>query len=164
MAAMLPIVIVLWFGIMAGFHFAFSATVVPGLADADPLAALSAMRSINANVRNPVFGIAFWGAALLAVGGAAWAVVRRPPGWLLSLAASLAYLAGGFVVTLAGNAPLNDALALVDAADSLAATAMQMYLEDWGLLNDLRTAATALALLLAIFALRESARAEPPRA
>jgi uncharacterized membrane protein len=41
---------------------------------------------------------------------------------------------------------------------------MQMYLEDWGLLNDLRTAATALALLLAIFALRESARAEPPRA
>ena len=42
----------LWVGVMAGFFYAFSAVVMPGLSAADPAVAIEAMQAINAAVRN----------------------------------------------------------------------------------------------------------------
>ena len=74
----------LFFGTMAGFFFAYSATVSPGLSDADPDVALRAMQAVNASVRNPAFGFAFWGAHVTGLAVGLEASARRRGAWCFS--------------------------------------------------------------------------------
>ena len=57
----------LWTGVMAGFFYAFSVLVMPGLErkESSPPAAMAAMQGINNAVQNPLFALFFMGAPLL---------------------------------------------------------------------------------------------------
>jgi uncharacterized membrane protein len=50
-------------GLMAGFFFAFSVSVMKALSRLPPAQGIAAMQSINVVVINPVFLIAFFGTA-----------------------------------------------------------------------------------------------------
>lgn len=147
----LQLVATVWVGVMAGFFWAFTAVVMPGL-DADetaPLVAMEAMQGINDVVRSAQFAVFFFGAPLLCLALAARAALRRDSLWRLAEAAgAILYVLGVFVVTFARNVPLNDDLAALDAADPANGPTMAIWIEDWTAWNDVRTIAGLLAFAL----------------
>ncbi len=152
-----------WIGVMAGFFFAFSFVVMPGLAAMEPLDALAAMQAINLGVRNAVFALGFFGALILCIGVALHALVRRDaPAWWLALAAAAIYLIGAFGVTSLFNVPLNGEIAALDPSHPENAAAMVSYISEWTLWNHVRTLASLAALVLLLLSLRVG-RMEPVR-
>jgi uncharacterized membrane protein len=146
--------------LMAGLFFAFSISVMRGLARIPPAAGIAAMQAINVRILNPVFGMVFFGttAACLFLGVSA--ILRWPsPAAPYHLAGSLLYLIGAFGVTVVFNVPRNNALAAVDPASTDAARLWSRYLVTWTAWNHVRTiaslAATA-ALIVAFCAFRDS--------
>ena len=137
-------------GLVAGVFYAFSTFVMKALGNLPAAQGVAAMQSINLAVINPWFLGAFFGTGLLCivlivlVGGPAAA-------WLV--AGALLYLVGTIVVTMAGNVPLNNALARVDPATAEAATLWARYLSLWTRWNHLRTAAALAASAAFIVAL-----------
>jgi uncharacterized membrane protein len=132
--------------LMAGFFYAYSVSVMRGLDATDPLAAALAMRNINTLIRTPVFFFGFFGAlgfplltALLA---------PRRPVMLLALAGALTYGLGAFLVTVAINIPLNDALAAATPTVENAATLWSGYTGPWTRWNHVRTLASIIAFAL----------------
>ncbi len=132
-------------GVMAGFFFAFSNTVMAALRRQPAPHGIAAMQAINVTVLNPLFFLVFFGTALICLGLAVIAIVRGPAHAPLLLAASLAYLVGCIGVTMACNVPLNNALAAADPASALAADLWSRYLRVWTAWNHLRTVACLLA-------------------
>ncbi|WP_431282910.1 DUF1772 domain-containing protein [Humitalea sp. 24SJ18S-53] len=143
-------------GWVAGFFYAYSFSVMPGLDATEPANAIRAMQGINACVRTPVFAFAFFGSLVLpllaAVAG------RWQPRAGLALAAALIYGAGAFAVTFIVNVPMNEALAIVDPDTAGAAATWQGYTVPWTLWNHLRTGASTLAFLVLALAIRTPAR------
>lgn len=152
----------------AGFFYAYSVSVVPGLTAAGPDVAVPAMQAINAGIRTPVFAFAFFGALVfpllaglaglagLAAGG------RRTPA-LLALAATVVYGVGVFAVTFAVNIPLNEALAAAGtpATPAEAAASWGRYAPPWTAWNHVRTLASILAGALLAAALVAAFRPGP---
>lgn len=146
-------------GLIAGVFFAFSSFVMKALARIPPAQGIAAMQSINVVVINPLFMIAFLGTAvaciLLAVSSLfAW----RQPGAAYSLAGSLLYLVGTFLVTMVCNVPRNDRLAAVTPASADGASLWAGYVASWTAWNHVRTAAALAAsasLTIALCWLRE---------
>lgn len=130
-----------WTGLMAGFFFAFSVVVMPGLATTEPLAAMRAMQAINEAVRNTAFGLAFFGALALSAMVVVQAPFQRTTASWLAAAGGATYLAGVFVTTAAFNVPLNRMLTALDPASVQNAPAMTAYIVDWSAWNDVRTLA-----------------------
>ncbi|MCT9077276.1 DUF1772 domain-containing protein [Streptomyces fulvoviolaceus] len=95
-------------GLIAGAFYVFGCAVMPGLARSDDRVYVAVMRDINDVIQNPVFFLSFLGALLLS-GMAAWQA-RGEPYRVWVWAAFVAY-ALVFLVTVAVNIPLNDALA-----------------------------------------------------
>lgn len=95
-------------GLMAGTFYVFACAVMPALARSDDRVYVDVMRDINDVIENPVFLPVFLGALVLA--GLAARQSRRMPGRWWVWAGATAY-ALAFLVTVAGNVPLNDALA-----------------------------------------------------
>ncbi len=158
MPAALFVPATVWFGLMAGFFFAYSATVMGGLAATDAETAIAAMQAINAHVRNPAFGLGFWGSVVVALSLALACLARPLPGRIWVLAAAGLYLAGAIAVTILGNVPMNMALASVDPAAPGATATMARYIADWTWLNHIRTlAALAACLLVAVALTRKGA-------
>lgn len=131
---------------MAGFFFAFTAVVMPGLDATEPLEAMSAMQAINDAARNPLFGIGFFGAMVLCVAVILVSLVRPggSPSWA-ALAGAVIFIVGVFGVTLGFNVPLNETLATLNPALPENAPAMTAYIEDWSFWNNVRTFAGVLA-------------------
>lgn len=97
---------------MAGFYFAFSNGVMPALRKLPPDEGATAMQTINSDVQNPLFLIAFMAAAILGAAiaaSAAW--TWDQPAAVLRLAGGVLLLAGNFVLTVAYNVPRNEKLA-----------------------------------------------------
>lgn len=129
----------LWTGVMAGFFFAFSSAVMPGLDDSDPLAAMEAMQAINDAVINAVFAIAFFGAPLICLVTMVRSLRRGGlASWLVVVGCAI-YLVGVFGVTVGFNVPLNEELARRNLAQADAAPAMVDYIATWSTWNDVRT-------------------------
>ena len=63
------------------------------------------------------------------------------------------YLIGTIGVTIAGNIPLNDALAIVAPGSTDGATLWARYLTDWTFWNHVRTAAAVVAAGMLTFSL-----------
>ncbi len=144
-----------WVGVMAGFFFAFSFVVMPGLSAMEPLAALASMQAINLAVRNAVFALGFFGALILCIAVALHALIRRDaPAWRLALSAALSYLVGAFGVTTLFNVPLNAEIAPLDPARPENAGAMVAYISQWTLWNHVRTLASLAAFVLLLLSLR----------
>lgn len=136
----------IWVGVMAGFFFAFTTLVMPGLEMTEPLAAMDAMQSINDAVRNALFALGFFGSMVLCVAVILVSLIRRGgfPSWA-ALAGAVVFIVGVFGVTVGFNVPLNETLATLDPTLPENAPAMTAYIEDWTFWNDVRTIANVLA-------------------
>jgi uncharacterized membrane protein len=145
----------------ADFFYAYSVSVMPGLAAAgDPIAALRAMQGINAVVRTPMFAFAFFGAlAFPLLAAAVAAAARRRAAAALALAGALAYGLGAFAVTFAVNVPMNEALAAVQPVTAeQAGEVWSRYAGPWITWNHIRTAASILSFALISAALVQAFR------
>ena len=151
---------ILWFGSMAGFFWSFSVVVMPGLGLSEPTTALAAMQDINLGVRNSLFAVGFFGAALMAAAIAVWSLIARRSAGVVHTVAALLYLAGVFGVTVLGNVPMNEALAMVDPSSEGAGAAMADYLRDWTNLNHVRTVSALVATALLIGSVAQIRSAE----
>lgn len=124
-------------GVMAGFFFAFSVLVMPGLDRTDAPTAVASMQAINATVDSVVFKAAFAATPILCLAVMALAGLRRT-GWL-AVVGALVYLVGVLGVTVIVNVPLNDDLDLVSPSSAGAAAAWADYMTDWSRWNHVRT-------------------------
>lgn len=166
LARLLQLLALLALALAAGFFYAYSCSVIWGLDDAPPVAAIEAMQGINRAVRNPLFALSFFGALpLTALACLSFRPWRLRGAGLLSLAALAAWLAT-FIVTAAIHVPMNQALATLDAA-ALAdpAAVWRDYAGPWLFWNHARAASAGLALLLLLLAaaldLRDARAARP---
>jgi len=148
-AQLLTLPPLLLIGLVAGFFYAFSVCVMPGLDRISPNAAIEAMKGINEAVQNPVFFITFF---LTPAAAAISALVLWRSGntaaalWIAG--GGVTYLLGAFLLTAQINVPMNNALALVDSAASNAETIWRDYSERWTFWNTMRTTASTLAMLM----------------
>ncbi|MFG2670884.1 DUF1772 domain-containing protein [Streptomyces sp. NPDC048445] len=161
-------------GLHAGFLLTFLVVVMPGLAALPDDGFTAAMRRINEKVPGPGFLIVFLGVIVFP----AITLVAGTNDWEWPLvAAALACSVVSHVVTIAGNIPLNKALAAVrpvsepvpapasvpvsaaaapggvgeggEKADSVARTAFEAR---WNILHQARTALSLAAFILLIIA------------
>ncbi len=140
-------------GLVAGLLFGWLVSVLPGLAKVSDRAYVTTMQSINREIINPWFLIAFVGTpfvlALAAVAHFAAGEARR--GWWLTAAAAT-YVIGVVGVTAGGNIPLNDeldAFVLDDASESDLAVRRSTYERSWNRFHTVRTLASVVAFALA---------------
>lgn len=138
-------------GVMAGFFFAFSNTVMPGLDLMPGTDAMQAMQNINIAVRNPVFFAIFAGTPILSVALAAMTLMNRRHRrtGLLLLVTMLIYVVGVVALTASINVPMNRSLALLSL---MTETDWLAWSGDWTLSNHARTVASVVSLLLAVLA------------
>lgn len=142
-------------GLVAGIFFAFSTFVMQALARLPAAQGIAAMQSINVVVLNPIFLTVFMGTAAICTVLAVAAFFRwHEAGAAYLLAGSLLYLIGTFLVTVAFNVPLNDALAVVDPQSAEGATLWTQYLASWTGWNHVRSAAALASLASFIVAFR----------
>ncbi|MEO0868863.1 MAG: anthrone oxygenase family protein [Cyanobacteria bacterium J06642_11] len=142
----------------AGIFFAFSTFVMQALGQQTPASGIAAMQSINITVINPWFMAAFFGPAVVGVVLAIAALRQwQQPGAAYWLAGALIYIVGTIGVTVAGNIPLNDALAVVNPSSAAGAKLWSRYLIDWTFWNHVRTVAAFLAAALFTLSLYQRA-------
>lgn len=133
-------------GLMAGFFFAFSFTVMGALARLPAAQGVAAMQSINVVVINPVFGVAFFGTVLDCAALAVSSLFKwHALGSAHLLVGGLLYLVGTILVTILFNVPRNNALAALDSTSAEAASYSNNYLTSWTAWNHVRTAASLAA-------------------
>lgn len=130
-------------GLYAGFLLTFLIAVMPGIAALPDERFAAAMRRFNEKVPGPVFLALFLGV----IAFPAAAVAGADDGTVRALAvAALVCGVGSHLVTIAGNIPLNKALAESEGGDDGAAR--EAFESRWNTLHRIRT-----ALSLAAFAL-----------
>ncbi len=138
-----------WAGLMGGIFYAFSVLVMPGLDATNQLVAIPAMQNINDAVDSRLFGLGFFGAAILAALAMITGILRRDGfGSALMIAAGLVYLVGTFLVTVAFNVPLNDDLDGYSLLDPSSLGLTDGYIRDWSRWNDIRTVSSLVAFVL----------------
>lgn len=151
MSFVLLLAAVLTAGLYAGFMLTFLIAVMPGLAALPDDQFTSAMRRFNEKVPGPSFLVLFAGvivfpAAVLVAGTSHWPTV---------LGALLCAVAG-HLITIAGNIPLNTALAGSEGGDdSVARTSFESR---WNSLHQARTALSLAAFTLLTVAALQTAR------
>ncbi|WEX09117.1 anthrone oxygenase family protein [Chelativorans sp. AA-79] len=149
----------LWFtvvgcGLLAGVYFAFSAFIMAALGRVDQVAGVAVMNTINVVIYRSLFMPFFFGTTLAAAALVFLALFRLgEPGAIATLAGGVMYVLGMFVVTIAFNVPLNDALARVDTVSAQAADVWARFLQDWTFWNHVRTISSAAALTCFVMAL-----------
>ena len=141
--------------LMAGLFYAWSCSVMPGLARLSNREFVASMQAMNRAIQNPVFFAAFFGAPLL-LPVSAFLHYDESPRFPLLLAAGLIYLTGTFAVTIFGNVPLNNTLdrfKLESAAEEEIVSQRANFERRWTNLNTVRTASSTLSLILVLIAL-----------
>lgn len=138
----------------AGLFYAYACSVNPGLGRLSDIAYLEAMQSINKAILNPVFFASFMGAAILLPLAVyfTWRPQPTDATWWF-MAAAILYIIGVFGVTVAGNVPLNEALARIDIAASTPAELgqhRQAFEPAWIRYHNIRTVANLLSAVAAI--------------
>ncbi|NET02377.1 MAG: DUF1772 domain-containing protein [Sphaerospermopsis sp. SIO1G2] len=133
----------------AGIFFGFSTFIMQALARQPIPQGIATMQTINITVINPWFMTAFFGPALTCL----ILTIASCLNWnqsssLYLILGSLLYLIGTIGVTIFGNVPLNDALAIVSPDSLEGANLWKKYLTDWTFWNHVRTIAGFLAAIL----------------
>ncbi|MBY4402918.1 DUF1772 domain-containing protein [Rhodococcus fascians] len=138
-------------GLVAGVMLAFSVSVLPGLASLPVPDAIAAMQRANAAILNPLFLTLFVGTALTCSLATVLAITTEGGRSTWVGAGAALYVVGCFVVTVAFNVPLNDALAAVDPASPSGADIWRSFTSNWTRWNTVRiissTAACAVLIL-----------------
>lgn len=134
-------------GLLAGFFYAYTASVNQGLGQLDDRSYIAAMQSINDAVPNPIFVLSFIGALLT---GLATLVHLRAgnSAKALLVGATLLVVSGGLLVTFFASVPLNDQLAGIDlnAGPAALGDARGDYESAWNTWNTIRTLTCTSAL------------------
>ena len=126
--------------LIAGFFYAYSVSVMRGLAASDPGSAIHAMQGINAVIRTPAFAFSFFGAVLFPLAAALCG--KRRAARILALASAAIYGVGGVAVTFVVNVPLNDTLAAAQPTAATAAELWRSYADPWTRWNHVRALAS----------------------
>jgi uncharacterized membrane protein len=142
-------------GLAAGFIYAYSVSVMPGLAQADDRTLVDGMQQINEVTENPVFFLSFVGAPVAMV---AALVLEHQSGsrqvvrWIV---AAVALYGVVFIVTGAVHFELNDDLARAGDPDRIAdlAGVRDDFYGPWVAGNIVRTLASTAALGSLVYAL-----------
>lgn len=137
-------------GVIGGVFFAFSTFVMKALARLPAAQGIAAMQSINVVVLNPLFLAPFLGTAFVCVIVVILTLGATAP--VGSRAGGVLYVIGTFLVTMAGNVPLNNRLARVDANSPEGASFWRHYVARWTVWNHVRTLAALLACIAFILA------------
>jgi len=147
--------------LVAGFLFAFSVVVMPGLKGLDDRAFLEVFRTIDGVIQrgDPLFGVVWIGSALALIAALVLGLgqLAGPEKGLLALATGI-YLLGVQLPTVAIHIPLNNELQALDVAGADAETvrrARRRFEPRWNRWNRIRTALAALttAMLLVVLAM-----------
>ncbi len=155
---------VLGSGLIAGAFFAFAAFVMTALERLPAPSGISAMQSIIAAIKGPLFLVAFFAtAALAALLGLAAPLRWSEPGAGYLLLGSLLFLNGPFGVTLMKNLPLNNRLAAVKPESAEGASFWTEFRATWGLWNHVRWIGALAAAASFIMALVEGGAPLPTR-
>ncbi|HWA70974.1 MAG TPA: anthrone oxygenase family protein [Polyangiaceae bacterium] len=145
-------------GLIAGVFFAFSSFIMPALTKLPPAEAIAAMQSINVVVLNRSFLSVFVGTAGLCLAVAVPSLFSfSTSGSKLRLAGAALYVLGTFLVTMACNVPLNDALANATPHATQAAETWSSYAPRWTAWNTVRALAALGAAASLILSLVQSA-------
>lgn len=140
-------------GLIGGVFFAFSAFVMPALRRLPAVQGIGAMQSINRLAVTAPLMLALFGTAVLSVVAVIWAIQFRGHAaapWML--AGGAAYIVA-ILITIAGNVPLNNALAGLDPASAGSPAQWLQFIQRWTLWNHLRGAgsvAASTAFILAV--------------
>lgn len=126
-------------GVVAGLFLAFSVAVMPALGRLPAAHGAATMQSVNATIRNPVFGLVFGGTTATCLVLAVAAPIAGQPGAIWRAVGALLYLLGALLVTIVRNVPLNEELAAVDPAAPAAVGVWDRYRSRWTAWNHLRT-------------------------
>lgn len=145
-------------GLMAGFFYSYSVSVMPGLNHAQPQVAIATMQSLNITIRNPTFFVTFFLTIPVGLVGALllWRNHQKRASIWLALA-SLIYLFGAVIPTGMINVPMNDALGIQSVPTEFAAASdlWRSYALSWTFWNTFRTMTTMLALLICACAISQ---------
>ena len=126
-------------GLLAGLFFVFSCAICPGFRRMDDRSYVRAFRAINRTILNVWFLSVFCAAPLTAVASAIMII-----GWLVAGAACSVLT---FVITAAGNVPLNRALEVAPAdTEQQQCRARQDFEARWNTWNHARTLSSIVAL------------------
>ncbi|MBV1687242.1 DUF1772 domain-containing protein [Novosphingobium sp. G106] len=153
------IVAMLWISalscaLMAGLYFAFSTFIMRALGRIDRGSAIAAMNAINVDIQKSLFMPVFLGSTLIAAVLVIVALLDlAAPYALPTLIGSAIYVAGMFVVTMACNVPLNNALAAVEGQAGDTSALWPRYLTEWTRWNHVRTLASLTGCALDIRAI-----------
>lgn len=132
--------------LMGGVFFAFSSFIMPALSRISIEEGIHAMQRINVDVYHWTFMSAFF---LTPIACIITAVLTfrsaSTDAAIYAVIGCAAYVLGNFVVTAAGNVPLNNALAAVDVNTSEAARDWSQYISRWTRWNHVRTVASMFA-------------------
>jgi uncharacterized membrane protein len=149
-------------GITTGLMFCYQIAIMPGLHELPDREFISAFQHLDRKVVNPLFVVVSFlgGGAFLVVG-----TVLEGPGstrFALLVAASVVYVVGVVIITLAWHVPRNTVLEgfpVTTATADEAALARQRFEAPWNRLHVVRTLAAIAALTLLAAALLDSSAA-----
>jgi uncharacterized membrane protein len=132
-------------GLAAGVFGLYQHTVMPGLRSTDDRTFIGAFQAIDRAIINPWFMASFVGALVLTILAAVLNPGRRLLPWIL---AALVLYAVVFVITVAVNVPLNDALKAAGDPQRITDLAeVRRHFDEarWSAWNLVRTIATTVA-------------------
>jgi uncharacterized membrane protein len=145
-------------GLMAGVFGHYAHAIMPGLGKTDDRTFVGAFQEIDKAIINPLFIATFIGAAVLTAAAAALNLGDPPAPWII--VALVLYLAT-FVITIAVNVPLNDAIKAAgdpDRISDLAAVRERFQEARWAGWNVFRAVASTAAFGCLAWALVEFGR------
>ncbi|MFE9300493.1 DUF1772 domain-containing protein [Streptomyces sp. NPDC006856] len=138
-------------GLYAGFMLTFLTGVMPGLAELTDEQFTAAIRRFNEKVPGPVFLVLFLGVVALPAAAFLTGLGEHDGVAGLVILAAVTCSVAGHLVTVAGNIPLNNALAASEGgADSAARAAFESR---WNTLHRVRTLLSLAAFVLLVVAL-----------
>ncbi|NQY96116.1 MAG: DUF1772 domain-containing protein [Henriciella sp.] len=145
--------------LLAGVFQSFSDFVMQGLLRAAPAGGIDSMQQLNRTVFRSVFITIFMALVPISLAFAvyAWFSLDGPSSRLI-IAAAVIYLPFVFIVTAAGNVPMNEKLDKMDHSSDEAADYWKVYGRIWTRWNTIRTfgsIATAACYLLAAISLSQ---------
>jgi uncharacterized membrane protein len=139
-------------GLTAGLFFAWSCSVMPGLAQVSDRVFIAAMQSMNRAIQNPLFFSCFFGAALL-LPLSTYLFFDVAMVFELLIGATSIYWVGVMGITIWGNVPLNNSLdtfQMESASEEEILKSRTDFESRWNKLNHIRTVASVATFVLVI--------------
>ncbi|MFE5936728.1 DUF1772 domain-containing protein [Streptomyces sp. NPDC056470] len=135
-------------GLYAGFMLIFLTGIMPALARLDDVTFVDAMRRINEYVPKAVFLVVFLGVVAFPLAAFLVAVDDRSGTQRWLILAGLVCASLNHLVTVAGNVPLNNALAASERTGEPASAVRAAFEKRWNSFHSIRT-----VLIVAAFGL-----------